>query len=126
LIEGVDLEARMTSAQLNQTRTSGPLSLAAFRVWLARAKPGERLRYHQGFLVCDRTAGSEQDRRRIVAVADAVVEAAAAGKVHLLQRRDGACNFAYFAIKASAASQPRGVSPSHAGFQCPDRYRAAA
>jgi hypothetical protein len=125
LIEGWDLEARMTSAQLNQTRTGGPPSLATFRVWLVRAKPGERLRYHRGFLVCDRTTGFEQDRRRVVAVADAVLEAAAAGKVHLLQRRVGPCNFAYFAIKASAASQSRGVSPPMPASN-PDRHRAAA
>ena len=115
----------MTSAQLNRTRVGGPLSMATFRAWLARAKPGERLQYHQGFLVCDRTAGSEQDRRRLRAVADAMREAAAAGKVHLIQRRDGPCNFAYFAIKASAASQPRGVSPSMPASN-PDRHRAAA
>jgi hypothetical protein len=41
--------------------------------WLARAKPGERLRYHRGLLALDRVKGTtslkEAERRRLAAVA---------------------------------------------------------
>ena len=48
----------MMRAQLSQTRASVPLSMAAFCIWLARAKPGERFEYYRGRLGIDRVKGT--------------------------------------------------------------------
>jgi hypothetical protein len=94
--------ARMTSVQLNPTQAGAPISLAAFRAWLARAKPGERLRYHRGLLALDRVKGAsclrEAERRKLAAVADHSLALAGQGKVHLLQERHGDANYSYWAV----------------------------
>jgi hypothetical protein len=79
------------------------LPAALFRAWVARAKPGERLEYHQGFLTVDRSPGSrlaEHERRLLTTLAGAALSAAEADQVHLVQRRNGPADFSYLAIKA--------------------------
>jgi hypothetical protein len=92
----------MTSVQLNPTQAGAPISLAAFRAWLARAKPGERLEYHRGLLAPDRVKGAgclrEAERRKLAAVADHALALAGQGKVHLLQERHGDANYSYWAV----------------------------
>ena len=81
------------------------LPAALFRAWVARAKPGERLEYHRGFLTVDRSPGSrlaEQDRRALAELAGAARYAAEANQVHLVQRRNGPADFSYLALKARA------------------------
>jgi hypothetical protein len=98
----------MTSAQLHPTRAGGLISLAAFRAWLARAKPGERLEYHRGFLTIDRSSASrhaERERRALAKLADVALNAAEADRVHLVQRRNGPADFTYLAIKAGPNAQ---------------------
>jgi hypothetical protein len=97
----------MTSAQLNPTQAGGLLSLAAFRAWLARAKPGERLEYYRGLLALDRAKGTssltEAERRKLTAVADHASALAGRGKLHLLQERHGDGDYSYWAIARVAA-----------------------
>jgi hypothetical protein len=92
----------MTSAQLNPTQAGGLLSLAAFRAWLARAKPGEQLEYYRGLLALDRAKGTssltEAERRKLTAVADHASALAGRGKLHLLQERHGDADYSYWAV----------------------------
>jgi hypothetical protein len=71
--------------------------------WLARARSGDRVVYHQGFLLVDRGSSSslqERDRRRLDSLAATLHTVAASGLVHLVQRRLTAGIFAYVAVKA--------------------------
>ena len=85
---------------------SPPTTPAAFRAWLRRAAPGDRLEYHRGLLTRDRAPRRaapvpfEPHRRRLDALAAAALAAAEAGRVHLVQRRHGPVDFAYLAVKA--------------------------
>jgi hypothetical protein len=82
-----------------------PLTAGRFWSWLARSQPGAALEYHRGLLIFDRSPASElaEDERRVVArLADAAFQAAEQGRVHLVQRRNGAFDFSYIAIKARA------------------------
>jgi len=92
----------MTSAQLNPTQAGGLLSLAAFRTWLARAKPGEWLEYYRGLLALDRVKGTsslrESERRKLAALAEHASALAGRGKLHLLQERHGDADYSYWAI----------------------------
>jgi hypothetical protein len=83
-----------------------PLTAARFWLWLARSVPGVALEYHRGFLVLDRSPASElsnEERRMVARLADAALHAAEEGRVHLVQRRNGAFDFSYVAIKAAAS-----------------------
>jgi hypothetical protein len=99
----------MASANLNPTQAGGLLPLAAFRAWLARAKPGERLEYYRGLLALDRVKGTsslrEAERRKLTAVADHASALAGQGKLHLLQLRHGYADYSYWAVaRASSGS----------------------
>jgi hypothetical protein len=83
-----------------------PLTAGRFWSWLARAEPRAALEYHRGLLILDRSPASElsEDERRSVAkIADAVSSAAEDGLVHLVQHRNGPFDFSYVAIKAAPA-----------------------
>jgi hypothetical protein len=70
--------------------------------------PGAALEYHRGLLILDRSPASElsEDERRTVAkIADAVSSAAEDRLVHLVQRRNGPFDFSYVAIKPAAQSR---------------------
>jgi hypothetical protein len=75
---------------------------------LAQAMPGGVIAYHLGMLARDRAPTCQllPERRRLDlnAIADRVLQLAAAGRVHLLQRRIGPDRFAYLAI---VRSRPR-------------------
>ena len=97
----------MTFAQPNRTHAGVPLSVAALRVWLARAKPGERLEYHRGRLMIDRIKGTsalnDSERRKLNAVADHALALAGQGKLHLLQERHRDGGYSYWAVARSPA-----------------------
>lgn len=99
----------MTSVQLNPTQAGASIPLAAFRAWLARAKPGERLRYHRGLLALDRVKSTsplrEPERRKLAALADHASALAGQGKLHLLQKRHGDADYSYWAV-ARAPARP--------------------
>ena len=83
------------------------LSPTAFFAWLERAEPGQRLAYHRGLLLRDRSPASKLaggDRRALARIADAVFQAAEQGRVLLVQRRHGPFDFSYLAIKAGRAA----------------------
>jgi hypothetical protein len=92
----------MTFAQLNRPHGGVPLLVTAFRGWLARAKPGDRIEYHRGFLALDRIKGmsslNDAERRKLAAVADQALALADGGKLHLLQERHGNGDYSYWAV----------------------------
>jgi hypothetical protein len=91
-----------------------PLTVGRFWSWLARSEPGGALEYHRGLLILDRSPASElsEDERRTVAkIADAVLGAAEDRLVHLVQRRNGPFDFSYVAIKAAPARARRVSRP---------------
>jgi hypothetical protein len=85
-----------------------PLTAARFCSWLARSVPGAALEYHRGLLALDRSPASElkhEERRMVARLADAALQAAEEGRVHLVQHRNGVFDFSYVAIKAAAESR---------------------
>ena len=92
----------MIPAQLSRPRAGVPLSVAAFRIWLARAKPGEPFEYYRGRLGIDRVRGTsslrEAERRKLNAVADHALALAGRRKLHLLQERHRDGDYSYWAV----------------------------
>jgi hypothetical protein len=87
-----------------------PFSVEAFRIWLRQAKPGDRIEYHQGFLTVDRSPTSrfaDHERRILTKLASTVLKAADASQVHLLQRRHGAGDYSYIAVRARRRAKAR-------------------
>ena len=64
-----------------------PLTEAALCDWIAQALPGERLQYHEGLLLVDRSEANSpyppKERQRIDAVAKRAWRACELGLVHL-------------------------------------------
>jgi hypothetical protein len=78
--------------------------------WLGRARPGDRVVYHQGFLAVDRGSTSSlqsRERRRIDHLATAAHATAAAGHVHLVQERLATHTFRYLVVMALRGSGPQ-------------------
>ncbi len=91
-----------------------PLTAGRFRAWIARSERGASLEYHRGLLIFDRSPASElaEEERRVVArLADAALRAADEGRVHLVQRRNGAFDFSYLAIKRGQNAVATAVLP---------------
>jgi hypothetical protein len=90
--------------------------LTGFIRWLLRAQPGDQLEYHRGHLVRDRWPTSnlaDEERRQLGRLADAALQAADDGLVHLVQRRNGLFDFSYVAIKAGIVARPDVAQPPH-------------
>lgn len=80
-----------------------------FLGWLGRAAPGDALVYHRGFLAIDRSRVPNRDLNRL---ANSVANAAACGRVDLLQRRHGPEDLSYLAVaRGRGASTPHRTSP---------------
>jgi hypothetical protein len=95
----------MLELRSSLTSILGTSRVDDFRAWLRTARPGERVVYHQGFLVVDRGPNSlleERRRRRLDVLATATGAAAAAGHVHLVQWRRAVGTFVYLAVKTHA------------------------
>jgi hypothetical protein len=105
----------MTSVERNPTQASGLLSLAAFRAWLVRARPGERLEYYRGHLGIDRVNGTsslkEGERRKLAAVADHALALAGRGELHLVQERHGDGDYSYSAVARASVRSVVGQIP---------------
>ena len=99
-------------AQPDRTHTRVPCSLATFRDWLGRARRGERLEWHRGFLAIDRVKGTsplrEAERLKLAAVAHQALALADLGELHLLQQRHGDGDYSYWAVVGTPA---RSVAP---------------
>lgn len=82
-----------------------------FDKWLERAAPGQRLEYHRGHLVADRTRGlspfDDRERAEIAAVANRALALAEKGRLLLVQRRHGVGDYSYVAVKAKPAQRRR-------------------
>ena len=107
------MTAVMTFAEPSESATRDLISVAEFRGWLARAEPCSWFEYHRGLLIWDRSPASglaEGDRRALAKIANAVFQAAEQGQVHLVQRRNGAFDFSYLAIKSVRAAARRAVA----------------
>jgi hypothetical protein len=90
------------------------ISEAELHAWIAHAAPGDRIEYHRGVLAADRlVVGSrlpDRDSRQLNRVADILFGLAAAGRVHLLQRRNAAGDYTYIAVAATLANRNGGVA----------------
>jgi hypothetical protein len=74
----------------------------AFCSWLGKAMPGDRIEYHRGHLLIDRSRKSgpfnEKDRRELAAVANRAFALAEEGRLCLIQRRLGEHDYSYQAV----------------------------
>lgn len=81
-----------------------PLTEAALCDWIAQALPGERLQYHEGLLLMDRSPATSpypsRERLRIDAVAKRAWRACELGLVHLVSQRVEPFVFRYLAVRA--------------------------
>jgi hypothetical protein len=81
-----------------------PLTEAALCDWIATSVPGERLQYHQGLLLVDRSEATSpfpsRERQRIHAVAKRAWNACELGLVHLVSQRVEFFVFRYIAVRA--------------------------
>lgn len=91
-----------------------PLTEAALCDWIASSVPGERIQYHQGLLLLDRSETSSpypsRERQRIHSVAKRAWHACELGLVHLVSQRVEPFVFRYIAERARMtpdASQAR-------------------
>jgi hypothetical protein len=117
------MTAVMTSAERSQSGPRELSSVAECRGWLARTGVCPWFEYHRGHLIWDRSPSSdltEDDRRTLATVADAVFRAAEQGQVHLVQLRKGPFDFSYLAIRAARCRNRRavpGLTIDHAAAQ---------
>ena len=76
----------------------------AFCAWLGKGLAGDRIEYHRGHLLIDRSRKSgpfnEKDRRELAAVADRAFALAEQGRLCLVQKRHGDCDYSYIATIA--------------------------
>jgi len=90
-----------------------PITEAALCDWIATAVAGERIQYHQGLLLRDRSeAGSPysgKERSRIHAIARRAWLACELGLVHLVSQRVEPFVFNYIAVRSLMASKPAQV-----------------
>jgi hypothetical protein len=74
----------------------------AFCAWVGDALPGDRIQYHRGHLLIDRSRKygpfSEKDRRELSAVANRALALAEEGRLCLVQQRLGEHDYRYLAV----------------------------
>jgi hypothetical protein len=89
------------------------------RTWIVRARPEDELEYYRGFLTIDvNPLGSrlaEAEQRGLRRVKDCAWQASQNGLVHLLQRRHGPNDYAYFAVRRPRRMEPDLHSASRDG-----------
>ena len=82
-----------------------PLTETAFCDWIARARVGQAIQYHEGCLMLDRAEATSElpanDRSRLHAVARRAWIACELGLIHLFSDRVGEGHFRYFAVRSS-------------------------
>jgi hypothetical protein len=81
-----------------------PLTEATLCDWIATSLAGERIQYHQGLLLVDRSDANSpypsKERQRIHAVAKRAWHACELGLVHLVSQRVEPFVFRYIAVRA--------------------------
>ena len=82
--------------------TAAPLDEAMFCARVFAARPGERIEYHRGFLVLDRSplggSADRETRSELIRVAERAFALAERGLVHLVQKRIAPERFSYMAV----------------------------
>ena len=77
--------------------------------WIARARVGQAIQYHEGFLMLDRAEATSdlpaKDRTRLHAVARRAWIACELGLIHLFSQRVGDGHYRYFAVRSSTPLQ---------------------
>ena len=80
----------------------------AFCTWLGRAVPRQRIEYHRGSLLVDRSKPlslfADRDRRELSAIANRAFALAQEGWLCLVQKRHGDFDYGYIAIVAARSS----------------------
>ena len=86
-----------------------PITEAVLCDWIATTVAGERIQYHQGLLLQDRSDAcsthTNRERLRINAVANRAWRACALGLVHLVSQRVEPFVFKYIAIRSLMSSK---------------------
>lgn len=86
-----------------------PLNETAFCDWIARARVGQAIQYHEGCLMLDRAEATSdlpaKDRTRLHAVARRAWIACELGLIHLFSQRVGDGHYRYFAVRSSTPLQ---------------------
>jgi hypothetical protein len=81
-----------------------PLTEKALCDWIGSATAGERIQYHHGLLLVDRSASQStypvKEQKRIRSVAERAWRACELGLVHLVSRRIAPYVFAYIAVRS--------------------------
>ncbi len=89
---------------------SKPLTEGALCDWIASSVAGERIQYHQGLLLVDRSDANStfpaKERQRIHALARRAWRACELGLVHLVSQRIEPFVFAYIAVRSLLPSKP--------------------
>lgn len=89
---------------------STPLTEARMCDWIASARIGETIQYHEGFLLTDRAESSStlsaKARTTLHAVARRAWNACELGLVHLYSIRIAECQYRYLAVRSSSTLQP--------------------
>lgn len=91
-------------------RPAKPLTEAALSDWIARARVGESIEYHTGFLQRDRSKSRStlpgKERSRLHATATKAWAASEQGLVHLFSLRVGEAQYRYLAIRTDRVFKP--------------------
>ncbi len=130
LIDSIDIHVRrhrsirpatlLEAGKPGLTLPEKPLNETAFCDWIARARVGQAIQYHEGCLMLDRAEATSElpakDRARLHAVARRAWIACELGLIHLFSDRVGESQFRYFAVRSSTPLRtPDFVSRLQAG-----------
>ena len=87
-----------------------PLTKTDLCIWIANARVGDAIQYHEGFLLRDLAEKSSRlsadERLRLKAMANQARKACELDLVHLFSHRRENGHFRYFAIRSSCATEP--------------------
>lgn len=86
-----------------------PLTEGTLSDWIATSVAGERIQYHQGLLLVDRSDANStfptKDRQRIHALAKRAWHACELGLIHLVSQRIEPFVFRYIAVRSLTTSK---------------------
>ena len=92
---------------------SKPLTEAALCDWMAEARVGQSIEYHNGLLIADRSSTLStlpaKERQRLNAVARRAWLACELGLIHLFSLRVGEGHFRYLAVRSSTVLKPPAI-----------------
>jgi hypothetical protein len=92
------------------TVTHKALDIGGFEAWVKTAKPGQVCLYHTGMLANDRVENNLASLR-VHSLASVATDSAKKGLVNLVQRRLGAENYEYLAVRTAKPFGNKAPSP---------------